>query len=195
MGQVVAVEYLTLDGVAQDPGPSGDFEHRGWTVPYWNDELLKYQSDLLFASGALLLGRVTYEEFVAAWPLRSGDPFIDRMNSLPKFVASKTLKGPLQWNATLLEGDVADEVAKLKKQSGQNLLIYGSAALVNALMPRNLIDVYRLMVYPLVLGSGERFFKDSGGRTTLALSDAKTTTTGVAVLTYVPASRDAKGAR
>ena len=195
MGQVVAVEYLTLDGVAQDPGPSGDFEHRGWTVPYWNDELLKYQSDLLFASDALLLGRVTYEEFVAAWPLRSGDPFIDRMNSLPKFVASKTLKGPLQWNATLLEGDVADEVAKLKKQSGQNLLIYGSAALVNALMPRNLIDVYRLMVYPLVLGSGERFFKDSGGRTTLALSDAKTTATGVAVLTYVPAARDATGAR
>ena len=89
----------------------------------------------------------------------------------------------------------ADEVAKLKKQSGQNLLIYGSAALVNALMPRNLIDVYRLMVYPLVLGSGERFFKDSGGRTTLALSDAKTTTTGVAVLTYVPAARNAKGAR
>ena len=195
MRQVVAVEYLTLDGVAQDPGPSGDFEHRGWTVPYWNDELLKYQSDLLFASGALLLGRVTYEEFVAAWPLRSGDPFTDRMNSLPKFVASKTLQGPLKWNATLLKGDVADEVAKLKKQSGQNLLLYGSGALVNALMSRNLIDVYRLMVYPLVLGSGERFFRDGGGRTTLALSDVKTTATGVAVLTYVPAARDATGAR
>ena len=195
MRKVVAAEYLTLDGVAQDPGPSGDFEHRGWTAPYWNDELLKYQSDLLFASDALLLGRVTYEEFVAAWPLRSGDPFTDRMNSLPKFVASKTLKGPLQWNATLLKGDVADEVAKLKNQSGQNLLLYGSGALVNTLMPRNLIDVYRLMVYPLVLGSGERFFRDSGGRTTLALSDAKTTTTGVAVLTYVPAARNAKGAR
>jgi len=195
MRKVVAAEYLTLDGVAQDPGPSGDFEHRGWTVPYWNDELLKYQSDLLFASDALLLGRVTYEEFVAAWPLRSGDPFTDRMNSLPKFVASKTLKGPLQWNATLLKGDVADEVAKLKKQSGQNLLLYGSGALVNTLMPRNLIDVYRLMVYPLVLGSGERFFRDGGGRTTLALSDAKTTATGVAILTYVPAARDAKGAR
>ena len=92
-------------------------------------------------------------------------------------------------------GDVAEEVAKLKKQSGQNLLIYGSGALVNALMPRNLIDVYRLMVYPLVLGSGERFFRDGGGRTTLALSDAKTTTTGVAVLTYVLAARHAKGAR
>ena len=160
-GQVVAVEYLTLDGVAQDPGPSGDFEHRGWTVPYWNDELLKYQSDLLFASDALLLGRVTYEEFVAAWPLRSGDPFIDRMNSLPKFVASKTLKGPLQWNATLLEGDVADEVAKLKQQSDQNLPIYGSGALIGTLMQRNLIDIYQLMLYPIVLGSGD---VDNGDR-------------------------------
>ncbi len=195
MRQLVVAEYLALDGVTEDPGPSGDFEHRGWTVPYWNDELLKYQSDLLFASDALLLGRVTYEEFVAAWPSRSGDPFTDRMNNLPKFVASKTLKGPLKWNATLLKGDVADEVAKLKKQSGQNLLLYGSGALVNALMPRNLIDVYRLMVYPLVLGSGERFFRDGGGKTTLALSDVKTTATGVAVLTYVPAARDATGAR
>ncbi len=118
MRQVVAAEYLTLDGVTEDPGPSGDFAKRGWTVPYWNDELSKSQSDLLFASDALLLGRVTYEEFAAAWPSRSGDPFTDRMNSLPKFVASKTLKGPLKWNATLLKGDVADEVARLKKQSG-----------------------------------------------------------------------------
>src|SRR6266513_5366186 len=130
MGQVVAAEYLTLDGVAQDPGPSGDFEHRGWTVPYWNDELLKYQSDLLFASDALLLGRVTYEEFVASWPLRSGDPFTDKMNSLPKFVASTTLQEPLEWNSTLLEGEVGDAVAKLKDQPGEDILIYGSSALV-----------------------------------------------------------------
>ena len=189
MRQVVAAEYLTLDGVTEDPGPSGDFAKRGWTIPYWNDELSKSQSDLLFASDALLLGRVTYEEFAAAWPLRSGDPFTDRMNSLPKFVASKTLKRPLKWNATLLKGDVADEVAKLKKQSGQNLLIYGSGALVNTLVPRNLIDMYQLMIYPIVLGSGERFFR-AGLDTTLSLSDAKTTAAGVAVLTYVPRPKD-----
>src|SRR6266568_4475117 len=190
MRKLVAAEYLTLDGVTQDPGPSGDFEKRGWTVPYWNDELSKSQSDLLFASDALLLGRVTYEEFVAAWPLRSGDPFTDRMNSLPKFVASKTLKGPLKWSATLLKGDVADEVAKLKKQSGQNLLIYGSGALVNTLMKRNLIDIYRLMLYPVVLQSGERFFRDGISTTTLKLSDVKTTTAGVVVLTYLPGAKD-----
>ncbi len=189
MRQVVAAEYLTLDGVTEDPGPSGDFAKRGWTIPYWNDELSKSQSDLLFASDALLLGRVTYEEFAAAWPLRSGDPFTDRMNSLPKFVASKTLKRPLKWNATLLKGDVADEVAKLKKQSGQTLLIYGSGALVNTLMQRNLIDSYQLMIYPIVLGSGERFFR-AGLDTTLSLSDAKTTAAGVAVLTYVPRPKD-----
>ncbi len=189
MRKVVAAEYVTLDGVTEDPGPSGGFEKRGWTVPYWNDELLKSQSDLLSASDALLLGRVTYEEFAAAWPLRSGDPFTDRMNSLPKFVASKTLKGPLKWNATLLKGDVADEVAKLKKQAGQNLLIYGSGALVNTLIQRNLIDMYQLMIYPIVLGSGERFFRDGVG-TTLSLSDAKTTAAGVAVLTYVPRPKD-----
>jgi len=189
MRQVVAAEYLTLDGVTEDPGPSGDFAKRGWTVPYWNDELSKSQSDLLFASDALLLGRVTYEEFAAAWPSRSGDPFTDRMNSLPKFVASKTLKGPLKWNATLLKGDVADEVAKLKKQSGQNLLIYGSSALVSTLIQRNLIDMYQLMIYPIVLGTGERFFR-AGLDATLSLSDAKTTAAGVAVLTYVPRPKD-----
>src|SRR2546430_13137226 len=140
MRQVVAVEYLTLDGVAQDPGPAGDFEHRGWTVPYWNDELLKYQSDLLFASDALLLGRVTYEEFVASWPLRSGDPFTDRMNTLPKYVASTTKQEPLEWNARLLEGDTADAVAKLKEEPGDDILIYGSGVLVNTLLPHNLID-------------------------------------------------------
>jgi len=155
-----------------------------------DDELSKSQSDLLFASDALLLGRVTYEEFVAAWPLRSGDPFTDRMNSLPKFVASKTLQGPLKWNATLLKGDVADEVAKLKRQSGQNLLIYGSGALVNTLMQRNLIDIYRLMLYPVVLQSGERFFRDGISTTTLKLSDVKTTTAGVVVLTYLPGAKD-----
>jgi dihydrofolate reductase len=126
MRRVVAAEYLTLDGVTEDPGPAGEFEHHGWTIPYWNDELAQYQNELLFASDALLLGRVTYEESVASWPLRSDDPFTDRMNSLPKFVASTTLREPLQWNSTLLKGDVTEDVRKLRQQPGQDLLIYGS---------------------------------------------------------------------
>jgi dihydrofolate reductase len=194
MGRIVAAEYLSLDGVMEDPGSAGDFEYRGWTNPYWNDELAEYQSGLLFASEALLLGRVTYEEFVASWPLRSGDPFTDKMNSMPKFVASTTLEEPLEWNATLLKGDVAEEAQKLKEQPGQDILIYGSSTLVNLLMQHNLIDVYRLMLYPLALGAGRRFFSEDGDRTTLTLTDAKTTSAGVVVLTYEPASAEAEEA-
>jgi dihydrofolate reductase len=185
--QLIAAEYLSLDGRMEDPGPTGDFEHRGWTMPYWNDELATSQSDLLFASDALLLGRVTYEEFAAAWPSRSGDPFTDRMNSLPKFVASRTSHEPLTWNATLLKGDVAEEIRKLKRQAGKSILIYGSSELVNTLMQHRLIDVYRVMLYPLTLGTGRRFFRDGGDKTMLTLTSAKTTSTGVAVLTYQPA--------
>jgi dihydrofolate reductase len=193
MGKIVAAEYLTLDGVTEDPGPAGAFEHRGWTLPYWNEELSEYQSELLFASDALLLGRVTYEEFVASWPLRSGDPFTDRMNSMRKFVASTTLEDPLEWNATLLKGDLADEVRTLKEQRGEDLLIYGSGELVQTLRQHSLIDVYRVMLYPLVLASGKRFFREGGDTTALVLTDAKTTSTGVVVLTYEAAETDKDG--
>ncbi len=193
MRKVVAAEYLSLDGVTEDPGPAGDFKYRGWTSPYWNDELAEYQSELLFASDALLLGRVTWEEFVASWPLRSGDPFTDKMNSMLKFVASTTLQEPLEWNSTLLKGDVAEEVQKLKQLPGQSLLIYGSGALVDTLMQHNLIDVYRLMFYPLALASGRRFFRERPDKATLTLTDTKTTSTGVVVLTYQPAGTDAEG--
>jgi len=187
--RIVAAEYLSLDGVTEDPGPAGDYEHRGWTVPYWNDEISKWQTDQLFASDALLLGRVTYDEFVAAWPLRSGDPFTDRMNSLPKFVVSTTLHEPLEWNATLLEGDVVDAVADLKEQPGDDILIYGSGALVNTLMPHKLIDEYRFMIYPLVLGTGKRFFRDGNDKSTLTLKRAETSSTGVTMLVCEPAAQ------
>ncbi len=178
MRRIVAAEYLSLDGVTEDPGPAGEYEHRGWTVPYWNDEISKWH----------LLGRVTYEEFVASWPLRSGDSFTDRMNSLPKFVASTSLQEPLEWNATLLKGDVAEAVANLKQQPGEDILIYGSGALVNTLMPRNLIDEYRFMLYPLVLGTGKRFFRDGNDKTTLTLKRAETASSGVVMLVCEPAA-------
>ena len=192
MGRIVAAEYLSLDGVMEGPGPAGEFEYRGWTDPYWNDGLAEYQSELLFASDALLLGRLTYQEFVASWPLRSGDPFTDKMNSMPKFVASATLQEPLEWNATLLKGDVAQQVQELKLQPAHSLLIYGSGALVDTLRRHNLVDVYRLMVYPLVLAAGKRLFS-GGAKTTLTLTDAKTTSTGVVVLTYQPAATESEG--
>ncbi len=188
MRRIVAAEYLSLDGVMEDPGPAGEYEHRGWTVPYWNDEVSKWQTDQLFTSDALLLGRVTYDEFLASWPLRSGDPFTDRMNSLPKFVASTTLQEPLEWNSTLLEGEVGDAVAKLKDQPGEDILIYGSSALVNTLLAHKLIDEYRFMIYPLVLGTGKRFFRDGNDKSTLELMRAETSSTGVTMLVCEPAA-------
>jgi dihydrofolate reductase len=189
MTRIVAAEYLSLDGVMEDPGPAGEYEHRGWTVPYWNDEISKWQTDQLFASDALLLGRVTYDEFVASWPFRSGDQFTDRMNSMPKFVASTTLEEPLEWNATLLEGDGVEAVAKLKEQPGEALLIYGSSSLVNALLPYKLVDEYRFMIYPLVLGRGKRFFKEGNDKNTLELKRAETSSTGVTMLVCEPAAQ------
>jgi dihydrofolate reductase len=110
MRRLKVIEYVTLDGVIEDPGPAGDFKYRGWTVPFWNDEMAAAQSKELFASDVLLLGRVTYEEFVAAWPLRSGDAFTDKMNSMKKLVASRRTATPLEWNATLIKGDVVAAV-------------------------------------------------------------------------------------
>jgi dihydrofolate reductase len=133
-----------------------------------------------------LLGRVTYEEFAASWPLRSGDPFTDRMNTLPKFVASTTLQEPLEWNSMLLKDDVVDGVTNLKQQPGEDILIYGSGALVNALLPHSLIDEYRFMMYPLVLGTGKHFSKDGNDKTTLTLKRTETASTGVTMLVCEP---------
>ena len=183
MGRIVAVEYVSLDGVTEDPGPAGDFRHRGWTMPYWSDELGELQSALLVASDALLLGRVTYEEFAEAWTQRSGDPFTDRMNSMPKYVASASLEEPLGWNGRLLEGDAADAVRALK-DGPENLLVYGSPTLVDTLLEHGLIDLYRLMLYPVVLGGGERLFKEREGMRSLALAEVRRTGPGVVVLDY-----------
>jgi dihydrofolate reductase len=189
MGTVVAAEYLSVDGIMQDPGGVGEIDVGGWSNPYWNDELAAIQSDLLFASDALVLGRVTYEGFAAAWPDMQHEegPFANKMNSMPKYVASRTLT-QLEWNATLIEGDVAEAIRSLKRKSDRNLLIYGSGSLVRLLTRHNLIDRYRLMVHPVLLGQGEALF--AAGDTTkkaLRLVDSKTTLTGVTILDYTPA--------
>jgi dihydrofolate reductase len=188
MRRVVAAEYVTIDGVMQDPGGAGGFERGGWSNPYWNDELANYQLDQLFASDALLLGRKTFVGFAAAWPGReeTEGEFAVRMNRLPKFVVSRSLKEPLDWNGSLLKGDVAEEVENLKQEPGQDILVYGSGQLVNSLMAHNLIDVYRLMVHPIVLGKGDPLFRQGAALRSFKLTDSKTTDTGVIMLTYEP---------
>src|SRR5262245_6016737 len=189
MRKVVAAEYVTADGVMQDPAGIGEIENGGWSNAYFNDELAKYQSDQLLASDALLLGRVTFEGFAAAWPAMEeteGEVAV-RMNRLPKFVASKSLKEPLSWNGTLLKGDLGEKVVRLKQQPGQNILIYGSGALVDELHQHGLIDEYLLMVFPVTVGEGKRLFR-GGSKIDLKLANTWTTGTGVAVLTYEPTS-------
>jgi dihydrofolate reductase len=185
VGKIVAAEYVSVDGVMQDPGGVGEIEAGGWTNPYWNDELAKLQTDLLFTSDALLLGRVTYEGFAATWPDMEHEqgPFADKMNTMPKYVASRTLTG-MEWNATPLGGDVADEVAKLKRDSGQNLLIYGSGSLVRLLLQHGLLDQLRLMIYPVVLGAGKLLFTETGSKKELELAGVTTTSAGVLVVDY-----------
>jgi dihydrofolate reductase len=157
------------------------------------EERGSYARDILFASDALLLGRETYEVFATTWPARTAADdgpgeagFIDRINRLPKFVASTTLKEPLTWNATLIKGDVAKEVARLKQQPGRDILMFGCGELARTLMQHGLIDEYRFWVYPVVVGDGTRLF-DGGSKATLKLVDTKTFSAGFAILTCLPA--------
>ena len=177
MRRVVWAEYVSLDGVVDEPS---------WTMPFWNEELSAMQKEQLFRSDALLLGRVTYEGFAKAWPnMTDAEGYADRMNALPKHVASRTLK-TAAWNATVIEGDVADAVSRLKGTAGGDLLIYGSAGLVETLMPHDLIDEYRLMVHPVVVGRGRHAFRNGVTNKALRLTDAKTLGSGVVVLKYEP---------
>ena len=186
MRKLVVSEFVSLDGVMEDPGGAEKFERGGWTMQYWNEEIGKFKLDELFASDALLLGRVTYQGFAAAWPSRT-DPqgFAERMNNLPKYVVSTTLK-KVEWNnSRLIKGSVVEEVSKLKRQPGQNILVAGSAQLVHTLMEHDLIDEYRLLVYPVFLGSGKRLFRD-GTNTALKLVTTKAFGSGVVGLVYQP---------
>jgi dihydrofolate reductase len=182
--KLVATEYVTLDAVMEESGM--------WSFPFWNDEAMQFKLDELFASDALLLGRITYEGFAKAWPtMTEAGEFGERMNALPKFVVSRTLQ-TLEWNNShLLPGDVAEAVTYLKQQPGQDILLAGSAQLLRTLMQHDLVDEYRLMVHPLVLGSGKRLFAEDSHKTTLHLVDTKTTSTGIVILTYHPAHDEA----
>jgi len=188
MRKVIVTEFVTLDGVMEDPGGAEKTAHGGWSSRFWSDDAGKYKLDEVLASGALLLGRVTYQGFAAAWPSMTDETgFADRMNGLPKFVVSTTLKEAEWNNSTVIQGNVAEEVARLKEQPGQDILVYGSGRLVRSLSQYGLVDEYRLMVHPVVLGSGRRLFGDGADPSVLRLAEAKTFSSGIVLLTYQPA--------
>jgi dihydrofolate reductase len=189
MHKVIVFTDLTLDGVMQAPARPdedrrGGFEHGGWAAPY---AAMTQAGESLANMDALLLGRRTYEDFYRVWPKRKDDPISARLDALQKYVASTTLSEPLAWiNSTLLKGDAAEAVAKLKQEPGKDLVVMGSGELVQSLMRANLIDEYVLLIHPLVLGSGRRLFPDGGAAATLRLVGTKTTSTGVVIATYQP---------
>jgi dihydrofolate reductase len=190
MGRIVVTEFVSLDGVMEDPGGSESFEHGGWSFQFSRGEDGdRFKLDETMGSEALLLGRVTYEGFAAAWPSREGE-FADKFNTMPKYVVSSTLGDPEWANTTVLTGDVADAVAKLRQEQDGDIVVHGSAMLAQALLENDLVDELRLMVFPVVLGSGKRLFGASGMKR-LQLADSKLVGDGVMILVYRPAEEPA----
>lgn len=194
MAKVVVTEYVTLDDVMEDPGGGEGGPYGGWSFQFWSYEAAKFKFDELFASDALLLGRVTYAGFARAWPsMKDEQGFADRMNNLPKYVVSETLT-VAEWNNTrIIAGDIPQQVARLKQQYTGDLLVAGSATLVHTLMRHDLVDEYRLMVHPVVLGNGKRLFHDGNDKKVLKLVEAKAFASGIVILTYQPARVAAEG--
>jgi dihydrofolate reductase len=193
--KVIADEWMTLDGVIQAPGQqdedtTGGFQHGGWHVGYFDDIAQRRVVDSVVKAGGFLLGRRTYEIFAAHWPNASEEEQIlaEPLNTKPKYVASRTLAEPLAWqNSTVLQGDVAEAVATLKQEDGQDLHVIGSSELVQTLVAHDLVDEFRVMIDPLVVGGGKRLFRDDGALRPLRLVDSQVTTTGVIIATYAPA--------
>jgi dihydrofolate reductase len=172
MGKLVVTEFVSVDGVFEDPGGAEGYEYGGWTFEYdRGDEGNKFKLDELMEAEVQLLGRVTYEGFAAAWPSRDG-PFADKINNGPKYVVSSTLQNPEWQNTTVISGDVAGEIAKLKERTEGNILVAGSGTLVGALLAADLVDELRLMVFPTVLGRGKRLFPDGIDRLKLSLVES-----------------------
>ena len=188
MGKIVVTEFISLDGVIEDPGGSEDFRYGGWSFEFERgDEGDRFKLDETMGSEALLLGRVTYEGFAEAWPSRTGD-FADKFNNMPKYVVSSTLRDPEWNNTTVLSGDVVDEVSKVRESASGDVYVHGSAQLAQALLEHDLVDELHLMVFPVVLGTGKRFFGDTSAKKPLQLVESKTVGDGVAVLIYRPAA-------
>jgi dihydrofolate reductase len=188
MGKIVVTEFVSLDGVMEDPGGSEDFKYGGWSFEFnRGDEGDQFKVDETNDSEALLLGRVTYEGFADAWPSREGE-FADKFNNMPKYVVSSSLDA-LEWNnSNLLEGDVVDAVSKLKEELDGTIAVHGSAQLAQTLLEHDLVDQMNLMVFPVVLGAGKRLFAETSDKKALRLTSSKTVGDGVAILIYERAS-------
>jgi dihydrofolate reductase len=192
--KVIVNEWMTLDGVVQAPGDpdedrSGGFEHGGWHLPYFDENSMKSVLENVTEAGGYLLGRRTYEIFAEHWPNASEEEqaFAEPLNTRPKYVASTTLTEPLEWqNSTLLEGDVAEAVGALKQGEGGDLAVIGSAELVQTLLANDLVDEFRFMIDPLIMGAGKRLFREDGARRPLRLVESEVTTTGAILATYAP---------
>ena len=191
MGRIVVTEFVSLDGVMEDPGGSESFTHGGWTFEIDRGEGTTFKLEETMATDALLLGRVTYEGFAEAWPSRDGE-FADKFNSMPKHVISSTLEHPAWNNSSVLEGDLATSVAKLKAQYDGDVVVHGSAQLVQALLAHDLVDELRLMVFPVVLGSGKRLFGETADKKRLQLIETRTVGEGVLILTYARPAADTR---
>ena len=191
MRKVVVSQFVTLDGVVEDPGGSEGFARGGWSFEFnRGDEGDKFKLDEVMESDALLLGRVTYQGFAEAWPSREGD-FADKFNNMRKYVVSTTLGEPEWNNSTVIKENVGDEVSRLKQESGGAILVNGSVQLVQTLVEHGLVDEYRLMLFPVVLGAGKRLFGDSGDSTRLELVECRPVgPDGIVILTYEPAAKE-----
>jgi dihydrofolate reductase len=187
MGRIVVTEFVSADGVVEDPGGSEDYKYGGWSFEFSRgDEGDKFKLDEALEADALLLGRVTYEGFADAWPSRDGE-FADKFNTMPKYVVSSTLQNPEWTNTTVLDGDLSEAVAQVRDRHDGDVVVHGSPRLVQALIDRDLVDELRLMVFPVILGAGKRLFGDTADKKTLRLTDSRTVGDGVAILVYQPA--------
>jgi dihydrofolate reductase len=186
MARIIVTEFVSLDGVMEDPGGAEDFEYGGWTFEIERGEGDKFKLDETAESDALLLGRVTYEGFAAAWPSREGD-FADKFNNMPKYVVSSKLEQPEWNNTTVLKGDVVEAVRKLKREQEGNVVVHGSRQLAQTLLEHDLVDELRLMVFPIVLGRGKRLFDETRDKKRLKLVESRTVGDGVVILRYTPA--------
>jgi dihydrofolate reductase len=186
MGRIVVSEFVTVDGVMQDPGGAEGFPRGGWAFQFERGPAGdKFKLDEVMEADTLLLGRVTYQGFAEAWPSRTGE-FADKMNGMPKVVVSATLKEPAWNNTRVLRSNVVEEVSKLRSMSAGDILVAGSGQLVQTLMENDLVDELRLMVFPIVLGDGKRLFKDGGRRAPFRLVESKPVGSGVLILIYHP---------
>jgi dihydrofolate reductase len=188
MGRIVITEFISLDGVIEDPGGAEDFKYGGWSFEFARgDEGDKFKLDETMQSAGLLLGRVTYEGFAAAWPSRGGE-FAEKFNNMPKYVVSSTLTDPEWTNTTVLDGDVPTAVAKLRDEVDGDIVVHGSGRLARTLLEHDLVDELRLMVFPVVLGAGQRLFGETSDKKPLRLTSSQTVGDGVAIMIYEPAS-------